>query len=62
MKIQNWFNGQTLEFDMLHGAMNVEHSPNSFYARAIIYDPVTQIRSYQKLIAIHFEEEDKLDN
>lgn len=61
-KIDNWYKGLTLEFEMLHGARNVDHVPNTFYARAILVDPDTKIRYYQKLVTINFEEKDKLEN
>ena len=61
MRVYNWFKGLTLELEMLHGAANIDRQPNTFYARAILYEPNTNIRHYQKLIVISFEEEDKLD-
>ena len=61
MKVDNWFEGLTLELEMLHGAANINNSPNAFYARAILYEPNTNIRHYQKLVKIAFEEEDRLD-
>jgi hypothetical protein len=61
MKVDNWYNGQTLEFEMLHGAANVEHNPNSFYVRVILVDPISKIRSYQKLVVVHFDDDDRLE-
>jgi hypothetical protein len=59
--ISNWHNNLTLELEMLEGYRNINHSPASLYARAILVDPDTHIRYYQKLVTIHFTEEDKID-
>jgi hypothetical protein len=59
-KRDNWHEGQTVELEVMH-SYNISDKPNSLYVRAIIYDPVTKIRSYQKLVKIDFTNKDKVN-
>jgi hypothetical protein len=61
MSIINWEKNLSLELEMLEGYRNCDKSPASFYARAVLVDPETRVRYYQKLVTVHFNEEDKIN-
>lgn len=60
--INDWHNRLSLELEMLEGYKNIDKAPPSLYVRAILIEPDTKIRHYQKLITVHFNDEDKLES
>lgn len=62
IKFPEWFNNETLELEIMNSVPNINNTPSAFNMRAILVDPLTKIRSYQKLILVKFEEVDKLDD
>lgn len=59
--VDNWYEGLTLEVEMLNGAYNPDDKPASLYVRVILVDPITRVRKYQKAVKISFKEEDLLE-